>query len=248
MPDDCTGCGVCVDVCPAISKEEVRHKAINMLPKAPHLARERAPTGLLHHDPRAAPLGGQAELGEGLPAARPAVRGVGGMCRVRETPTSSCSASCWATGSSWPTPPDAPRSTAATSPRPRGRWTPGKRPAWANSLFEDNAEFGTGMRLARDAMESDAKLLITGASPRARAAGGRTARRHPGRRSGIAARWVVRLRDLLAGMEGPLPRRLGVADALVRSSVWIVGGDGWAYDIGFGGLDHVLATGATSIC
>ncbi len=122
----------------------------------------------------------------------------------------------------------------------------GRGPAWANSLFEDNAEFGLGMRLARDAMESDAKLLVTALLPELGPLAVELLDAIQDDESGIAAQRdrVVRLRDLLAGMEGPLPRRLeGVADALVRSSVWIVGGDGWAYDIGFGGLDHVLATG-----
>ena len=137
---------------------------------------------------------------------------------------------------------------------PTTPWTSngaGQGPAWSNSLFEDNAEFGLGMRLALEARRDDAVLLVTALAPEL----GRLAVEildvieNPDY-SDVDAMvtrqrsLVVELKRKLTGMEGPLPRRLeGVADSLVETSVWIVGGDGWAYDIGFGGLDHVLASG-----
>jgi pyruvate-ferredoxin/flavodoxin oxidoreductase len=137
---------------------------------------------------------------------------------------------------------------------PTTPWTvdaAGRGPAWSNSLFEDNAEFGLGMRLAQDAQRRDAILLVTALAPEL----GQLAveilevAENPDRTDLDAL--VDRQRELVASLkarlvdlEGPLPRRLeGVADSLIETSIWIVGGDGWAYDIGFGGLDHVMASG-----
>ena len=122
----------------------------------------------------------------------------------------------------------------------------GNGPAWANSLFEDNAEFGLGMRLAVDAMDQDARLLVTAMAPELGQLAVDILDADQSDEQGITAQRarVAELKQRLAGMEGILPRRLeGVANSLIRTSVWIVGGDGWAYDIGFGGLDHVLASG-----
>ena len=133
----------------------------------------------------------------------------------------------------------------------------GRGPAWSNSLFEDNAEFGLGMRLTLDKQEESARELLTasGGSDR-RGAGAATPERRasPPRRGSwpsasasraskaklLSDRWRMRQsrRARVAAR-----RLLSLADTLVRRSVWIVGGDGWAYDIGFGGLDHVLASG-----
>jgi pyruvate-ferredoxin/flavodoxin oxidoreductase len=118
-------------------------------------------------------------------------------------------------------------------------------------LFEDNAEFGLGMRLAADAQRDDAVLLVTALAPElgelAMEILDITENPDYSNTDGLIARQrelVDRLKTRLGDLEGPLPRRLeGVADSLIETSVWIVGGDGWAYDIGFGGLDHVLATG-----
>jgi len=137
---------------------------------------------------------------------------------------------------------------------PTTPWTTdaeGRGPAWSNSLFEDNAEFGLGMRLALEAQRQDAILLVTALAPDL----GQLAidildvaeRPDFSDTDALIARQreqVDELKSRLAGLDGPLPRRLeGVADSLIETSVWIVGGDGWAYDIGFGGLDHVLASG-----
>jgi pyruvate-ferredoxin/flavodoxin oxidoreductase len=121
-------------------------------------------------------------------------------------------------------------------------------PAWSNSLFEDNAEFGLGMRLAADQQSVYARHLVEKLSG---PIGGELARAlleaDQSTESGVAAQRerVAELKRRLVAMEPNDARDLlAVADSLVRKSVWIVGGDGWAYDIGFGGLDHVLATGA----
>ncbi len=133
---------------------------------------------------------------------------------------------------------------------PTTPWTKnadGRGPAWANSLFEDNAEFGYGMRLALDQQAEQARRLLgelNGAIPAELKEALRAADQSD--EAGIAAQRerVAELKAILAGLDDPAAKRLAtLADALVEKSVWIVGGDGWAYDIGFGGLDHVLASG-----
>jgi pyruvate-ferredoxin/flavodoxin oxidoreductase len=122
----------------------------------------------------------------------------------------------------------------------------GRGPAWANSLFEDNAEFGLGMRLALDAQRDEARRilrgqadLIGGTLSAALIDGDGTPEGAAGQRRRVAA-----LKARLSELRGPEMRRLEtLADTLVKRSVWLVGGDGWAYDIGYGGLDHVLASG-----
>ena len=130
------------------------------------------------------------------------------------------------------------------------RTSDGRGPAWCNSLFEDNAEFGLGMRLAVDQQDDYARELLRRTGCRRSATTWSTAlldadadRR--GRDRGPARRGSRRLKQRLRADDSARGRELllAVADALVRRSVWIVGGDGWAYDIGFGGLDHVLASG-----
>jgi pyruvate-ferredoxin/flavodoxin oxidoreductase len=121
----------------------------------------------------------------------------------------------------------------------------GRGPAWSNSLFEDNAEFGFGMRLALDAHRTQAERLLTALAPRIGdelVAALLAPQQHD--EAGLRAQRerVALLRARLAELDGPEARRLAaLTDYLVRKTVWIVGGDGWAYDIGYGGLDHVLA-------
>ncbi len=123
----------------------------------------------------------------------------------------------------------------------------GRGPAWSNSLFEDNAEFGLGMRLAVNQQEDLARDLLAELAPQLGedlAASIRHA--HQESEEGIREQRgrVAQLKERLSTLKGPeATALLAVADTLVRRSVWIVGGDGWAYDIGFGGLDHVLASG-----
>ena len=123
----------------------------------------------------------------------------------------------------------------------------GRGPAWSNSLFEDNAEFGLGMRLTVDKQSEFARELLTGLS----GAVGETLvtellNADQSTEAGIRAQRdrVTTLKQTLRGIKDPRAALLlDLADYLVRKSVWILGGDGWAYDIGYGGLDHVLASG-----
>ena len=133
---------------------------------------------------------------------------------------------------------------------PTTPWTTdarGRGPAWSNSLFEDNAEFGLGMRLALDAQAAYARGLVETLRPRlGDALADALLTQNQGDEAGIEAQrlGVAELRRRLAPDRGPEARDLvALSDSLVRKSVWIVGGDGWAYDIGFGGLDHVLRSG-----
>lgn len=251
-PDDCTGCGVCVEICPAKSKEVVKHKAINMEPKREHLERERRNWEAFLAIPEVDRSDVNAMSVKGSQLLEPLFEFSGACAGCGETPylklitqmmgdrmvvanATGCSSIY---GGNLPTTP----------------WTvddEGRGPAWSNSLFEDNAEFGLGMRLALEAQRDDAILLVTALAPEL----GQLAidilevaeRPDYSDLDRLIERQrdlVTQLKDRLADMEGPLPRRLeGVADALIETSVWIVGGDGWAYDIGFGGLDHVLASG-----
>ncbi|HEU4895848.1 MAG TPA: pyruvate:ferredoxin (flavodoxin) oxidoreductase [Acidimicrobiia bacterium] len=251
-PDDCTGCGVCVEVCPAKSKEVARHKAINMQPKGEHLERERRNFSYFLEIPDMDRSQVNAQSVKGSQLLRPLFEFSGACAGCGETPylklitqmmgdrmivanATGCSSIY---GGNLPTTP----------------WTTddaGRGPAWSNSLFEDNAEFGLGMRLALEAQRQDALLLVTALAPELGSVAMEILDLFEGDDASSGDELVVRQRDLvsrlreqLAGLQGPLPRRLeGVADSLVERSVWIVGGDGWAYDIGFGGLDHVLASG-----
>ncbi len=251
-PDECTGCAVCVDVCPAKSKEQVKHKAINMELKTPHLERERANYQFFLEIPDAKRTEVKYGTVKGSQLLKPLFEASGACAGCGETPylklltqqlgdrmvianATGCSSIY---GGNLPTTP----------------WSVdnnGRGPAWSNSLFEDNAEFGLGLRLAFEAKRQDAILLVTALAPEL----GELAVEildavespdlsDPEPVIETQRNLVDRLKERLAELDGPLPRRLeGVADALVETSVWIVGGDGWAYDIGFGGLDHVLATG-----
>jgi len=250
-PDDCTGCAICVEICPAKSKEVVKHKAINMAPKADHLERERDNfecfLGLRETDRSEV----NAQTVKGSQLLQPLFEFSGACAGCGETPylklitqlvgdrmivanATGCSSIY---GGNLPTTP----------------WTAdaeGRGPAWSNSLFEDNAEFGLGMRLALEAQRADAVLLLTALAPELGplAVDLLEAAKGPGDLDSDALverqrTLTAELKKKLKTMSGPLPRRLeGVADSLTETSIWIVGGDGWAYDIGFGGLDHVLAS------
>jgi pyruvate-ferredoxin/flavodoxin oxidoreductase len=251
-PDDCTGCGICVEICPAKSKEEVKHKAINMEPKGPHLERERRNYEYFLQLPEVDRSKINAVSVKGSQLLHPLFEFSGACAGCGETPYLKLITQMMgdrmivanATGCSSIYGGNLPTTPWAVD-------TAGRGPAWSNSLFEDNAEFGLGMRLATEAQREDALLLVTALAPEL----GRLAveilhMTEDPDYSDLEAltnrqrELVTTLKDRLAGLEGPLARRLeGVADSLVETSIWIVGGDGWAYDIGFGGLDHVLASG-----
>ncbi|MGH2513877.1 MAG: pyruvate:ferredoxin (flavodoxin) oxidoreductase [Candidatus Limnocylindrales bacterium] len=250
-PDDCTGCGVCVDVCPAKSKTEVRHKAINMEPVEDHRDIERPrwdffqtitplDRSLLAHDsvkgsqvlePLFEFSGACAGCGE-----TPYIRLVSQLFgdRMIVANATGCSSIY---GANLPTTP----------------WTvngQGRGPAWANSLFEDNAEFGLGMRLALDAQADHARLLLGRLAP---AVGADLVRelidspQDTEAEIALQRERVDRLRERLEAVDGAArsdaQHLITLAGDLVSQGIWIIGGDGWAYDIGFGGLDHVLSSG-----
>jgi pyruvate-ferredoxin/flavodoxin oxidoreductase len=248
-PDDCTGCGICVDVCPARSKEEVKHKAIDMCDKLEHLDRERGWFETFMAIPDPDPSTVRADTVKGSQQLPPLFEYSGACAGCGETPylkvltqlvgdrllvanATGCSSIY---GGNLPTTP----------------WTTdaqGHGPAWSNSLFEDNAEFGLGMRLGVDAQVELAMELLDQLEPDL---GGNLVH---GLTTGVRGRShdevasqrlrVAELKERLERLDAPAARDLeAVADTLVPTSVWIVGGDGWAYDIGFGGLDHVLASG-----
>jgi len=247
-PDDCTGCGVCVDVCPAKSKEVARHKAINMEVKLAHLDRERAAFAHFLKIEEIDRARVDSETVKGSQLLEPLFEFSGACAGCGETPYLKLLTQLFgdrilvanATGCS----------SIYGGNLPTTPWTKnqaGRGPAWANSLFEDNAEFGLGMRLAVDQLHDYARSLVVrleGELPAPLASGLLEADQSA--EAGIDAQRerVAELKHVLAGLKDPLAQELlSVADALVRKSVWIVGGDGWAYDIGFGGVDHVLASG-----
>jgi len=247
-PDDCTGCGVCVQICPAISKEIAKHKAIDMTPKLEHLERERANFEYFLDIPDIPKSELKLDTVKGSQLAQPLFEFSGACAGCGETPYVKLLSQMFgdraivanATGCS----------SIYGGNLPTTPWSvdqAGRGPAWSNSLFEDNAEFGLGMRLAVDRLEADAKLLVTALLPSLGGLAIDLLEANQFTEAGIAAQRerVAALRLALQAMEpDPLALRLeAVADALVRLSVWIVGGDGWAYDIGFGGLDHVMASG-----
>ncbi len=246
-PDDCTGCGVCVEVCPARSKQEVRHKSIDMAPKVDHLERERANFDFFITIPDPARTSLRIDSVKGSQLIDPLFEFSGACAGCGETPYLKLLSQMFgertivanATGCSSIYGGNLPTTPWSANAEGRG-------PAWANSLFEDNAEFGLGIRLALDRLEDDARLLATALAPELGAEVEGLLDADQSDEAGIAAQRqrVAWVKERLAGLDSPLARRLqAVADTLVKTSVWIVGGDGWAYDIGFGGLDHVLASG-----
>jgi pyruvate-ferredoxin/flavodoxin oxidoreductase len=246
-PDDCTGCGVCVDVCPAKSKEVVRHKAINMQLIDDHLDRERANFAYFLSIPELDRTKAKIDVVKGSQLLQPLFEFSGACSGCGETPYLKLMSQLFgdraivanATGCS----------SIYGGNLPTTPWTAngnGCGPAWCNSLFEDNGEFGLGIRLAVDQQRGYAEHLLkqlavnignglAGAILEAKQSNEASVRDQRER--------VDRLKLRLAELNEPQARELAsVADALIRRSVWIVGGDGWAYDIGFGGLDHVLTT------
>jgi pyruvate-ferredoxin/flavodoxin oxidoreductase len=247
-PDDCTGCGVCVEVCPARSKSEAKHKSINMEPAAPHGDRERRSFGFFLALPAADLAALAPNTVKGSQAREPLFEFSGACAGCGETPYLKLLSQLFgdrmlvanATGCSSIYGGNLPTTPWSTDRAGRG-------PAWANSLFEDNAEFGFGMLLAHERQVAEARMLLE----RLAAAVGEDLAREildaaQTDDAAIAAQRarVAELGRRLADLSGEAARRLaGLAGELVRRSLWIVGGDGWAYDIGSGGLDHVLASG-----
>ena len=248
-PEDCTGCRLCVEVCPAKSKSEAKHKAINMTPQLPIRDQERANWDFFLKLP--APQLGALSLGlvKDVQLLEPLFEFSGACAGCGETPYIKLVTQLFgdralianATGCSSIYGGNLPTTPYTSNADGRG-------PAWSNSLFEDNAEFGLGMRLALDKQEDYARYLVR---QLAGVIGAELAEAilsaDQTTPDGIAAQRerVSALKQKLTGLRTLEARDLlAVAGSLVRKSVWIIGGDGWAYDIGYGGLDHVLASGA----
>ena len=247
-PDDCTGCGVCVDVCPARSKQVARHKAINMEAKEGHLLRERSSFDFFLSLPEIDRSKPGIEMVKGSQLLQPLFEFSGACAGCGETPYLKLLTQLFgerivianATGCS----------SIYGGNLPATPWSKncdGRGPAWSNSLFEDNAEFGLGMRLAIDQQEDLAKRLLESMAGQIGGDLVRDLLESPQTNEAQIAeqrKRVAALKARLGQMPTPGAAALStIADVLVRKSVWIIGGDGWAYDIGFGGLDHVLASG-----
>lgn len=247
-PEDCTGCGVCVDVCPAKSKEAVKHRAINMEPKSVHFDRERKRYDFFLELPEVDRSSVKVDTVKGSQLLQPLFEFSGACAGCGETPylklltqlfgdrtvvanATGCSSIF---GGNLPT-------------TPWSKDASGRGPAWSNSLFEDNAEFGLGIRMALDVKLQQAQRLLETLRPQLGDELVHAIRnRDQYSESGIAEqrRSLDQLRQQLSHIDSPAARELdAIADMLVRRSMWVVGGDGWAYDIGYGGLDHLLASG-----
>ena len=244
--EDCTGCGICNEVCPAHSAVEPGKKAINIDAKQPRLAQERRNIEFFE----TIPINDRAHVDfanvRGVQFLQPLFEFPGACAGCGETPYLKLLTQLFgdrmqvanATGCS----------SIYGGNLPVTPWSKdaaGRGPAWSNSLFEDNAEFGLGFRLAADQHRELAQRLLRELSPELGVpfahelleAPQRTESEIRSQRSRIAT-IKARLRELASEQARDL---LSVADHLLRRSIWIVGGDGWAYDIGYGGLDHVLA-------
>ena len=254
--EDCTGCGICVDVCPAKNKKETKYKAINMKEQFPLREQERANWDFFLKIPdldRKKVNVGKIKDSQFL---RPLFEFSGACSGCGETPYVKLVSQLFgdravianATGCSSIYGGNLPTTPWAVDANGRG-------PAWSNSLFEDNAEFGYGFRIAIDKHKERAKeLLVKFAAEIGQSFVDEIINAKQNDESDIYdQRERVRilnnkLNELISSnsnaKSNDLKNLLSLSDYLVKKSVWIMGGDGWAYDIGYGGLDHVLASGA----
>ncbi|HTW27708.1 MAG TPA: pyruvate:ferredoxin (flavodoxin) oxidoreductase, partial [Acetobacteraceae bacterium] len=246
--EDCTGCGLCTEACPAISPTEPGVKAINLRDKAPLLETERRNIAFFER----LPVNDRARVDfatvRGVQFLEPLFEFPGACAGCGETPYLRLLSQLFgdramianATGCSSIYGGNLPVTPWAVDRDGRG-------PAWSNSLFEDNAEFGLGFRLAADQLLATATRLLQALAPRLGADLVEAILTVPQHHESEIRRQRERIATLIARLhalgDDPAARDLlAVADHLVRRSIWIVGGDGWAYDIGYGGLDHVLAS------
>ncbi|MDO3378014.1 pyruvate:ferredoxin (flavodoxin) oxidoreductase [Geoalkalibacter halelectricus] len=253
-PEDCTGCGSCVYNCPAKSKEDPNHKAINMQFQPPLREQEATNWDFFLSLPETDPaLVNRATL-KGTQLLKPLFEFSGACAGCGETPFIKLASQLFGDRMM------IANATGCTSiycgnlpTTPFTKRADGRGPTWSNSLFEDNAEFGYGMRLAVDKFNTYAlELLDIIANCDCKACKGQDAlfaaikNADQSTQEGIEEQRgrVAKLKEILAQCpDADSQNLLSVADYLVQKSVWIVGGDGWAYDIGYGGLDHVLASG-----
>jgi pyruvate-ferredoxin/flavodoxin oxidoreductase len=247
-PDDCTGCSLCVQICPAKSKSETKKKAINMLPQPAIREQENVNwdffLSLPEFDRKALSLHNVKDV----QLLEPLFEFPGACAGCGETPYIKLMTQLFgdravianATGCS-----SIYSGNLPTTPYTLNR--DGRGPAWSNSLFEDNAEFGLGMRLSLDKQAQYATELVHRfAAVLGDELVGGLLNSDQSTEAGVEEqrRRVVELQAKLKGTADTAAKDLqALAGALVKRSVWLVGGDGWAYDIGYGGLDHVFASG-----
>ena len=247
-PEDCTGCSLCVQNCPAKDKADPSRKAINMAPQPPLREAESQNWEFFFNLPDPDRTAFEPNTVKNSQLLRPLFEFSGACAGCGETPYVKLLTQLFgdhtvianATGCSSIYGGNMPTTPYTYNNEGRG-------PVWSNSLFEDNAEFGLGMRLTIDKQAEFARELLKRMSADL---GGQLVdellNAEQSNDAGIHAQRdrVEVLKKKLQGMKSPEAKQLlSVADKLVRKSVWIIGGDGWAYDIGYGGLDHVLATG-----
>ncbi|MBI3942426.1 MAG: pyruvate:ferredoxin (flavodoxin) oxidoreductase [Chloroflexi bacterium] len=249
-PEDCTGCGICVEICPAKDKSQVGRKAINMAPQPPIREREKANWDFFAAIPEVDRTLVNPATIKNSQLLQPLFEFSGACAGCGETPYLKLLSQLFgdrmmvanATGCS-----SIYGGNLPTTPWTKNRQ--GSGPAWSNSLFEDNAEFGLGMRLTVDKqLEFVQEILPEFDGVLGTELVEALLNADQSTETGIQAQRerVALLKQKLAGPDASSPRAqdlLSLADVLVRRAVWIVGGDGWAYDIGYGGLDHVLASG-----
>ena len=247
-PEDCTGCGMCIEACPAKDKTQPKRKAINMAEQMPIRLQERENYKFFLDLPEFDRTQVKTNTVKGSQLLRPLFEYSGACAGCGETPYVKLLSQLFgdrslianATGCSSIYGGNLPTTPYAVDENGRG-------PTWSNSLFEDNAEFGFGFRLTVDKQTEYARELVEalrGAIGDELADGLVNAEQVT--EADIAAQRarVSELKAKIAGLDTPEASQLqSIADMLVKRSVWILGGDGWAYDIGYGGLDHVLASG-----
>ena len=246
-PEDCTGCGVCVTACPAKNKENPELHAINMDHIENHLEEEKANWKFFE----TLPYVKRTEVAKNLPKTtqmiQPLFEFSGACAGCGETPYIKLLTQLFgdrmvvanATGCSSIYSGNLPTTPYCKDEKGHG-------PAWANSLFEDNAEFGLGMRISIDHEEVTAKTLLESMKAELGEIAEKILSNTQSNDMEIDAQRdnVAALRAKLATMNSEEAKHLSeIADYLIKKSVWIIGGDGWAYDIGFGGVDHVIASG-----
>ena len=246
--EDCTGCNLCVEACPVTHPLDRSRKAINLADKVPELEKERTNIGFFEKIAVNERATVNFSTVHGAQFLEPLFEFSGACAGCGETPYVRLLTQLFgdrlivanATGCS----------SIYGGNLPTTPWTvnsEGKGPAWSNSLFEDNAEFGLGMRLSADKQLAMAKDLLRQLTPVLGAGFVQELTDAPQlleSEIGAQRRRVAELKQRLQTMDTPAAKHLlSVADQLVRRSIWLVGGDGWAYDIGAGGLDHALASG-----
>jgi pyruvate-ferredoxin/flavodoxin oxidoreductase len=243
-PEDCTGCGLCVEACPVKSKSDSSRKAINMVPQPARRAQQAANWDFFLGLPEVDRARLSFNSMKDSQLLQPLFEFSGACAGCGETPYLKLLSQLFgdrallanATGCS----------SIYGGNLPTTPWAKnldGRGPAWSNSLFEDNAEFGLGFRMTLDKQTEYAGELVRRLTPELADDVLHADQSTP---TGIYAQRerVAQLKQQLSDVDLPAARDLvSLADVLVRRSVWIVGGDGWAYDIGYGGLDHVLASG-----